>query len=179
MRCTCAAALLVAIALLAPPYAHGQRLDPDSPAGVEYELPLERAREEASRPAGDGPGGATKGGGSSPSQGDGAAPLFGAGIENGLGRGGGGGGAGGSDPTASARDGGVPARDGDVPGRGASGPGAPSGGEPARASSTDIASSAADGGSGALTTGAIAVGVLLLGGLLGLALKLGLGRASD
>jgi hypothetical protein len=63
--------LVVALVLAAP--VQGQddapRVDPDSPAGTEYELPLDRAREEASG------GGGTSGAAAA------AAPLFGEGIE--------------------------------------------------------------------------------------------------
>ena len=57
--------------LCLPAVASGQeepRLDPDSPAGVEYQIPLDQARDDAS-------GGAERGPGA-----DGGAPLFGAGI---------------------------------------------------------------------------------------------------
>ena len=63
--------LIVTCALWLPAVAAGQespRLDPDSPAGVEYQLPLDRAREDA---AGEGKG--KSGEGKSP-------PLFGSGV---------------------------------------------------------------------------------------------------
>jgi hypothetical protein len=75
----------------------GVHFDPDSPAGKEYALPLERAREEA---AGTG----TQG--ESGSSGEGA-PLFGAGVSGSGPRSGGAGGgaAGGGSPTAGAESG--------------------------------------------------------------------------
>ena len=45
------------------------KVDPDSPAGVEYQLPLDRAREEAAGEGKGAPGGAE------------GAPLFGSGIK--------------------------------------------------------------------------------------------------
>ncbi len=61
---------VVACALLAPSAAAAQeevQVDPNSPAGVEYKLPLEQARRDAAPDANGGGGG-------------GPAPLFGAGI---------------------------------------------------------------------------------------------------
>lgn len=64
---------LLAVILTIAPSAVAQDLspqvDPDSPAGIEYQLPLERAREQASGDRRGSPG--------APEQ----APLFGVGIE--------------------------------------------------------------------------------------------------
>src|SRR5687767_11216329 len=73
----CFGALAIALALAAPAPGVAQsgdpQVDPDSPAGTEYELPLDRAREEA--------GGG--GGASGSSDGTaGEAPLFGQGVES-------------------------------------------------------------------------------------------------
>jgi len=68
---------LFALALVLSAQAQDPQVDPGSPAGTEYQLPVDRAREEAGGGAGGdrGPGG---------SQDDGAGagpPLFGAGVE--------------------------------------------------------------------------------------------------
>jgi hypothetical protein len=63
--------LIVTCALALPAAAAAQerpKLDPDSPAGVEYQLPLDRAREEAAGEAKGGPGEGKR------------APLFGSGV---------------------------------------------------------------------------------------------------
>ena len=66
------AALVMCLALAAPALGQDPQVDPDSPAGTEYELPLDRAREEAGA-------GADTGGSSSGATGE--TPLFGAGVE--------------------------------------------------------------------------------------------------
>src|SRR5687767_15112379 len=69
-------AVPIAILALAPAAAQGQagkRPDPNSPAGVEYQLPLDQARQNA---AGDGASTREKGSNDRPA----SAPLFGAGI---------------------------------------------------------------------------------------------------
>lgn len=63
--------LIVIFALGLPAAATGQeqpKLDPNSPAGVEYQLPLDRAREEAAGETSREPGGSQR------------APAFGAGV---------------------------------------------------------------------------------------------------
>lgn len=80
--CFGALAILLALAAPAPAYAQGSdpQVDPDSPAGTEYELPLDRARQEA---GGGGSGGSS---GSSGSRGTtDEAPLFGEGVASGAG----------------------------------------------------------------------------------------------
>jgi hypothetical protein len=135
-------------------------IDPKSPAGTEYQLPADRARQDAN------------GGGSSGSGGTaGATPLFGAGVD-------------GNTPTArkrpSARDG---ARNGagngsHTPKRSPTGPRTTT--APAPVEQPDLGTSTAEivrrqadapdgGGSGLVAVGGGAVGVLLLGGLAGLA----------
>jgi hypothetical protein len=133
-----------------PAAAQMERAAPDSPAGVEYALPLDRAREDAA---------------SRPRRGSGAAPLFGAGVGP---PGGAGGEAGGS--------GGAPGGDGrEVAGRRADGPDA--GG--ARRPPTDAGGSGASvtgdrrqtGGSAPLVPAAIALLALGLGVVAGLLLR--------
>lgn len=63
--------LIVIFALGLPAAAAGQespKLDPNSPAGVEYQLPLDRAREEAAGETSREPGGSQR------------APAFGTGV---------------------------------------------------------------------------------------------------
>ena len=62
-------ALMLAVAAPAPAPAQDPQVDPDSPAGTEYQLPTDRARQDASSPAGK-RSAATSG----------AAPLFGEGV---------------------------------------------------------------------------------------------------
>ncbi|MDQ3678037.1 MAG: hypothetical protein M3401_14785 [Actinomycetota bacterium] len=135
---------LCALALAAPATAQDPQVDPGSPAGTEYQLPIDRAREEA----GGRSGGSSGSGGSTSSE----APLFGAGVES-------------EKPTSGNRKSGTesdPATTADVePDTQTSTP------ETARAQA-----SAPDDGAGALVAiGAGAGGVLLLGGLAGLALR--------
>ncbi len=161
---------LILFLLLAVPVAaqaqDSPRLDPDSPAGVEYKLPFDQARRDAV-PDGGGGGGPGSGGGS------GDAPLFGAGIEPHGARNGGG------DTEA------VIARAVERPDRGQS----DGGGESGSTGGGDAAGSGPGGAPPALTTtaaeaggsatglllGGVALAVLVLGGALGLALRRGLG----
>ena len=162
-------AVLALICALLPASAQGQagkRLDSNSPAGVEYQLPLEQARQNA-----------TDGGRDKPKR-DGTAarpgtvPLFGAGIvarkrgdENaGGGRQGDGGSGAGSRASGS--------NGGDSGG----GSGAP--GDPAISRST-VGAAGSDDGSATLRTAGIALAVLLAGGLLGLGLRRGLRHTGD
>lgn len=153
-------ALWAICSLLVPAAAHGQadaEVDPDSPAGVEYELPLEQARKNAK---GGGKDGSTRG---DRAAGGGGASLFGAGIV----------------PVKASRSGvaeqrnlalGAPSRDSDSGGRG--GPdGAPDG---ATVTRSTLGAPDADEGSAALRIAGIALAVLLVGGLLGLLLRRGL-----
>jgi hypothetical protein len=154
----------------------GSRPDPDSPAGVEYQLPLDRAREEAAGRERDRRRGTGEGGGS--------APLFGAGIEppDEVGEGrepaGGEGLSSGGDDDGDGRDG----IEGESLARDESGSGdgiRPSreGGSPEDPPGAQSSSAAEGGGSGTPVTVGIALGVLLLGAGLGLALRRGFGRA--
>ena len=159
------AALAVACVLL-PAAAQGQeakRPSPDSPAGVEYQLPLEQARKNA---AGEGPGdsgaSARRRGKARP------APLFGAGIAA----------AKANERSGDAEDGGAAGS-----GRGDGGSDGTSGGDRDRAESTAVgaatledALSSGDGddGSATLRIVGIALAVLLVGALLGLFLRRGL-----
>lgn len=69
---------LCTLALVTPAAAQDPQVGPGSPAGTEYQLPVERAREEA------GGGSSGSGGGSTGSDSGtpGEAPLFGAGVES-------------------------------------------------------------------------------------------------
>lgn len=120
----------------------GVHVDPESPAGKEYALPLESARRDA---AGGAPssGGATSSGGSDP------APLFGEGISRDRSRGSGNG----SDNRSRGGDDKSP-RNGLV--------------------DSSVATAVAENGSGlsaGLLTVLIALGVLLVGGVVGLSFR--------
>jgi hypothetical protein len=153
--------LLTAVSVFAPAaFAQepGVFVDPDSPAGKEYALPLEQARREA---AGDAtpPGRGVPGG-----RGE---PLFGVGIEraSGAGRGQGAGGSESAGGSASQRDR-RQARErgmgGGVPGPGDIAP---------NARSSAAIEAAADDGSDALLTAGIAAAVLGVGLLAGFGLR--------
>lgn len=141
--------IAVALILAIPGAAWAQEdevfVDPDSPAGTEYQLPLDRAREAAGGGGASGSGGGSAGGAAS-----GEAPLFGAGVERAESR--------------SARDGratgsaGTSTGSAEAADRGAITPPAVR----AQAPSPD------DGGGALLAVGAGAGGVLLLGGLAGM-----------
>lgn len=171
--------------LLAPSVAVAQDRaipEPDSPAGVEYQLPLDRAREEASDPRDrDAPGG---GGSERDRGGSGPAPLFGTGISPGAGGVAGdrdssnadspsGGGA--SNPDARRGAGGDRADRGSGGSSGSSGEASEADGEP----SLGPTSASAASGSSDLALPGIALGVLLIGGLLGLALRRGMGPGRE
>ena len=148
-------ALLVLVVAAPPAIARddGVSVDPDSPAGVEYAVPLDQARRDAT---------GTPGGGSAGT--DHGQPLFGVGIERasaGSGGGGGAKGSGGSGPSAGT-------------GGGSSGAGTQAGaGEAAGngASAAAIEVAASGGSSTGLLSAGIAVAVLLLGLLGGLGLR--------
>jgi hypothetical protein len=75
-----AAVLAVGLPGTATAAEPGVHIDPGSPAGKEYALPIEQARRDAVPPGG-GPGGGGGGGGAGGgSSGPGGSPLFGAGI---------------------------------------------------------------------------------------------------
>jgi hypothetical protein len=118
----------------------GVHVDPKTPAGKEYALPLDSARRDAA-------GGADTGSTS------GAAPLFGAGISR---RDAQGTGKGGQKRSANGTEDNGAATDGET------------------SSSKTVAAAVAKNGtglSGGLLTGLIALGVLLIGGIVGLSLR--------
>jgi hypothetical protein len=118
------------------------QVDPESPAGTEYELPLDRAREKA--------GGGTRGGTTAGDGGSGEAPLFGEGVEREDRAGAGGTATDGTTQTASSSR----SRNGEA-----------STATPATVRAQ--APSPDGGGSGLLAVAAGAGGVLVLGGLAG------------
>jgi len=135
-------ALALSLALATPATAQDDpQVDPDSPAGTEYQLPTDRARAEASG------GGASRAGGGA----GGEAPLFGAGVKAKQ-----------SDSAkksgSSSRGGTSTPQAGGQPDLGTSTPDAVR----AQAPAPD------GGGSGLLAIGAGAGGVLVIGGLAGL-----------
>jgi hypothetical protein len=148
--CALVAALtLAALTLAASAPAAAQdddpRVDPDSPAGTEYRLPVDRAREQVSGGASAAPG---------------AAPLFGEGVEpadTGSGR----------RPSSGSAGAGSTTTTGEQPALGTSSP------EIVRAQAPPP-----DGGGGSLVAIAGgAAGVLLIGGLAGLAWRRRSGQA--
>jgi hypothetical protein len=161
--------LAVSVAIFAswPAAAHGQefkRPDPNSPAGVEYQLPLDQARQNAAA------GSKGRSSGHRALSQPGAAPLFGAGIATrhsaarsgeGAGRAAqaAGGRAGSTSGGAAARAGGDDAAKGDAGGANA-------------VSKSSLGAS--DSGPATLRIAGIALAVLLAGGLLGLGLRHGL-----
>lgn len=66
--------ILCTLALVSPVQAQDPQVDPGSPAGTEYQLPVDRAREEA--------GGASGSGNSQDRGTTTQAPLFGSGVES-------------------------------------------------------------------------------------------------
>ena len=155
---------LVVCALVAPSTAVAQeevQVDPDSPAGVEYKLPLEEARRDAGPDASGGGGG-------------GPTPLFGAGIRPVGSQGGDGDGAKGTSDDGSRTGGGQSGDGGDRRVTGAGGRDLASllPGE----SKPSFSAAAADGDSSVgLILGGIALAVVVAGAALGLALRRGLG----
>jgi hypothetical protein len=153
-RLTRAALLLLAVSLMVPSVAQAQRgvfVDPDSPAGTEYRIPLEEARRHGAgdeqRRTGEGVTGTS------------GQPLFGEGIERA--------------PSASAAGNGSGAAAGDTGGglNGTKQPGADKGGEgqavrdetTSRRGSSVAIQARAGGGSEMLATVGIAGAVLALG----------------
>jgi hypothetical protein len=137
---------LILAALAAPPASaqeDGVFVDPDSPAGKEYAVPLEEARREAS--------GASAGG----SSGDrgGGQPLFGVGIER-----------------APRQTGAGEATESGGGGRNADDAQGPERVAPSGQSAAAVEAAARDGSDGLLTAG-IATGVLVAGLLAGLVLR--------
>lgn len=116
----------------------GVHVDPKTPAGKEYALPLETARRDAA-------GGASEGASSD------AAPLFGAGISR-------------RDAQGNGKDGNRRSANGTKDNGAAAG----------TSSSETIAAAVAENGtgvSGGLLTALIALGVVLVGGIVGLSLR--------
>jgi len=174
-------ALAATLALAVPSVAAAQHSpDPDSPAGVEYALPLDRARDQAREKKKErGREGDRKQGSAKK-----PAPLFGAGITkdgtsggagsdqsnaNGAPGGGSSGqnGSGGSGSKGSASDG-----TGADEGNGAQANAGKNG-----AANNGTAASVGDGGSQTGLLLGVVAGVLLLGGLLGAGLRRGFGRS--
>jgi hypothetical protein len=158
------------ILLLAPPSAAmaqgpGVFVDPDSPAGKEYALPLEEARREAA-PDASGPGAGTSGRDSgNDASASTASPLFGEGIEP-------------SDSAAAGNDGDAGATDSsessnrtkDGEPRGA-GPASLAGDRGPTARGSAAVEAAAAEGSGALLTAGMGAAVLAVGLLAGFGLR--------
>jgi hypothetical protein len=163
VRTVFGAHLVLAVALLTFDAAavsaqeDGVFIDPDSPAGTEYAIPLEQARREA---AGGGPTTREAAGGGPTTQGRAGneQPLFGAGIA----------------PRSEAKG---ESAIGDARGGGARKPRAagvdkaPRPGSNAGASTAAIAAAAGDGSSEGLLTAGIAAAVLALGLAAGLAFR--------
>lgn len=133
----------------------GVHVDPDSPAGKEYALPLDSARREA----GGGSGAPSAGGGG------GSAPLFGAGISE----------RGDSSVEGGSASGGGGSASGDGQSKRSRGGGEDDGGAaPRDAGATQRARVVADtrgGLSAGVLTLLIALGVLAVGGLIGLSAR--------
>ena len=128
----------------------GVHFDPDSPAGQEYALPLERAREEAAGTQGQ-----------SESKGEGAA-LFGAGVS--------GGGPQGSLPAGAEHQAGGGAEEGSSEGRGAQGEvgrTSPNGGP----ASTNIHLSQTGGGFPLMAGVAMVAALLLAAAIIGVVMR--------
>lgn len=166
MRRLSALGVGLVLGLAAPAVGHAQTPDPDSPAGVEYALPLDQAREDA---RGDSPK-RKQGSGGNPSDSTAAAPLFGAGISKQ-----GGGSKGGTSGTGS------PSRSGQdqLADRGSASGGAgrestdeDAGTPDERAARTATRAGVEDGGSSfAPALLGLVAAVLLIGGGIGLALR--------
>ena len=159
--------VILVVYLLVPAGAAAQsdRPDPDSPAGVEYELPLDQTRKDLSDNGKEPESGGGENGASPGSSGaggdDGAAPLFGAGISR--------------ETASGVEDGGQNPSSGDQtePGTGGGGPSA--GDEQRDSDPTVTKASAGDDGSTGLLLPGLVVLVILAGGAMGLLLRRGLG----
>lgn len=160
--------------LLLPAAAHGQgkRPDPNSPAGFEYQLPLEEARKNAAGGGGDdkpGPAGARR-------SGDRAAPLFGAGIAATPKGGDGAADGDGGSHTAATGDGAATQSAGAGSTDDAGGRKSGDGSEGPKVAQASLPSADDGGGSPTLWIAGIVLAVLLLGALMGLFLRRGLGQ---
>ena len=151
-------AWLGAFALMVAPAAAQDlhpRVDPNSPAGTEYQLPTDRAREQA------GGGSGSRGASSAPSQGTREAPLFGAGVQ---------------EKTPPARK--KPSARGGAANSGSHEPATTTTATTTSSEPRDLGTATPevhalarapdDGGAGMLAIGAVAAGVLLIGALAGL-----------
>jgi hypothetical protein len=138
---------LCTLALTAPAQAEHPQVDPDSPAGSEYQLPVDRVRQQARERTGA--AGAARGRGSSSE-----APLFGSGVQPSK-----------PEQRKPRPAGATGAADRDPP-RGADREPRLGTGTPAVRAQVPAPD---DGGSGLVAIGGGALGVLLLGGLAGLA----------
>jgi hypothetical protein len=139
----------------------GVTVDPHSPAGTEYQLPLDHARDDASGGHNGSPGGGAGGGngGSNGSGGQsaGGTPLFGAGVGGSSGSSGSGGSAG-SGGSGSGGDGG-PGRHITSPGSGVAREGKPA------LAGADLAAASADAGSSWTPLLAAIAGFVVIAGL--------------
>jgi hypothetical protein len=162
LRPRAAGLAVVWLVLAAPASAQqgGVFVDPDSPAGKEYAIPIEQARRQAS----GSPGGSAAEPGGRAAQ----APLFGAGITREGASGGGGSSGAGSDTSGREANGNSTGskRDGSTP-KGKSGN---STGVAANPGAAAVEASIDEGSTGLLTAG-IAAGVLGLGLLFGFGLR--------
>jgi len=165
------AILVASLVLPAGAAAQSNRPDPDSPAGVEYELPLDQTRKDLSDDGDGGGGGGTDGsstdapGASGGSDAGGAAPLFGAGISR--------------EASAEGKGRGQsqPNGDGAAAGQGDGSPADDNAGESGPAVAK--ASSSQDDGSTGLLLPGLALLVILAGGAMGLLLRRGLGSSGS
>lgn len=169
LKRTVGLAIICALWLTSAVPAQAVRLDPDSPAGVEYELPLNSKRRDLS---GDDPPPAGKRS-AKDDRGSDPAPLFGAGISPAGERSGSAGASGGAGQGSSGDDRRADAGSARSPqGDGSAGDG--SGSEDDSALSRTAA--ATDSDSSSLLIPAIALAVLFGGAALGLVLRRGFGR---
>jgi hypothetical protein len=150
----------LALPVAAQAQGRGVFVDPESPAGKEYAIPLEEARRQAAPDAASRPGG-----------GDAGSPLFGQGIERATS---GSAAAGGSADSAGGGEGSGGGGDDGDRGAGTEGDGEVLGAqESARERRADsmAVEAAAGGGSDALLTAGIAGAVLAVGLLVGFGLR--------
>ena len=157
-------AIVVVASLLLPAGATSQsnRPDPDSPAGVEYELPLDQTRKDLSDDGGGGPAGRRDGAtpGASGDSGDGGpVPLFGAGI---------------SRDASVAGEGRDQRPSNDDPAKAGAGGGSPADDNTSEPDPGVAKASTGDGSTDLLLPG-LALLVILSGGAMGLLLRRGLG----
>jgi hypothetical protein len=156
--------IAAALCLCAAPAAHaaepGLTVDPQSPSGTEYAIPLDQARSSAGHLS-DSPGAGVRSSGGGPSS---AAPLFGVGVSAGGSGGSGVSGGGSAGSGGSTGAGGAPAG----PGKHHSSGGGAEGGTNSPSILPTVLSQAAAsptaGANSSLLVGGIAAGTLLAGG---------------